>query len=143
MTASCQSEVISTQFLLHNIDPLIDCTEIAEELDFAGVKALEVRRFLRQGSTSTISVLVTKLGHSLPSDIGLWYQFHRISLFVDKLCQYTNCIKFTHNSSAFKSARICASILIKVLALVTPFFMRIAKEFMQLLTSHDPLYRES
>lgn len=108
MIASYQTECISTRFLLNNIDPQFDCTEIGEERRFAGINVLEVRRFLRQGSIPTTTVLITKLGCSLPSELQLWYQLHRISFFVvDKPRQCTNCLKITHNSHACKSARMC------------------------------------
>lgn len=89
MTASYQPEETSTRFLLHNIDPLVDCTKIVEELKFARIKLLDARYFLRHGTTPTTTVLITKLGHSLPRKSvrisGICAESHRGTCAIDSI----------------------------------------------------------
>ena len=112
VTVSVQIDSISTKFLLHNISPEVQRSDIAEELADIGIIALEIRRFLRKNDNTlrpTSTVLVTKLGVHLPREIKLWYQLHRISIFVDKPRQCLRCFKFNHNLNACRSSQLCAS----------------------------------
>lgn len=52
------TENIFTRFLLHNIDPQVECKDIAEKLEFSALSILEVRRFIRQDAVPTATVLV-------------------------------------------------------------------------------------
>lgn len=112
VSASVQSESVSTKFLLYNIAPEVQCSDIAEELADAGIVALEIRRFLKKYDNAlhpTSTILITKFGTHLPKEIKLWFQLHRISLFVDKPRQCPRCFKFNHNLKACRSPQICKS----------------------------------
>ena len=78
-----QSETITSRFLLR-LDASISCEEVAAEISEQGLSVYEIRRFMRSttdGLQPTPSVLVTIIGTSLPSDIKLWYEVHRITQF--------------------------------------------------------------
>lgn len=110
VTGSIQFDNISTKFLLFNIPQDVSCLEIAEELTESGITPLEVRRFIRRAegqATPSRTVLVTKLGILLPSDIKLWYQNHRIALFVDRPRQCPKCHNFSHNPRTCRSLTTC------------------------------------
>ena len=110
VTPHLQTESITSRFLLHNIPTDVTCQEIAEELLCNNITSIEVRRFMRGNSgnrTPSLTVLVTMLGTQLPPYVKVWYQLHRISLFIDRPRPCLNCWKFNHNTRVCKSPRVC------------------------------------
>lgn len=107
-----QPECITTRFLLHDIPTDVSCRELAEDLQDAGIFCWEVRRFSKNlhGQISpTKTVLVTKIGTSLPKEIKMWYQRHRITLFVDRPRSCQNCWAYNHGTNFCKKEKICRS----------------------------------
>lgn len=105
-----QYESITSRFLLHNIPVEVTCNEIAEELNEGGIAVYEIRRFMRKSqaiSYPTPTVLVTKLGTNLPSEVRLWFQNHKISQFWDRPRQCQVCYKYNHSTKSCKSEQIC------------------------------------
>lgn len=110
VTPVLQPECITTRFLLHDIPEDVSCKEIAEDLYEAGISCWEVRRFIKYTNGQTIptkTVLVTKLGTSLPSEIKLWYQRHKISLFIDRPRCCQNCWAYNHGTRNCKKEKVC------------------------------------
>lgn len=105
-----QPECITTRFLLHDIPTDVSCKEIAEDLKEAGIVCWEVRRFTKNLSgqiSPTKTVLVTKLGTSLPNEVKIWYQRHKITLFVDRPRCCQKCWAYNHATKNCKKDKIC------------------------------------
>ena len=112
VTTYIQTETISSRFLLR-LDCSVSCADIAAELTEQGHVVYEIRRFTRKISDTpqpTTSVLVTCLGTSLPSEVKLWYEVHRISPFFDKPRACLKCHRFNHSTKMCRSTdSICVS----------------------------------
>lgn len=111
VSANIQTETITTRFLLR-LDSSVTCTDIADELTEQGFSVLEVRRFVRNSAGTplpTSSVLVTCFGTSLPPEVKLWYQLHKINLFFDKPRPCLTCFRFNHSTRSCRSDKVCAS----------------------------------
>lgn len=108
--SSIQIENITTRFLLHSIPTDVSCEEIAQELWERGIACYEVRRFCRGGEGAripTMTVLVTKLGTQLPEKVTLWFERHRVSLFVDRPRQCVRCFSFEHSVRNCARQQVC------------------------------------
>lgn len=105
-----QFESIASRFLLYGIPVDVSCEEIADELHFNGVHVLEIRRFMgkNQGNSfPTTKVLVRMLGTQLPSEVKIYYQIHKISLFIDRPRPCLNCWNFNHSTKFCRAQKSC------------------------------------
>lgn len=109
--AKLSMESITTKFLLFNIHHSTTCKDkIKDDLEENNIHAFEVRCFLKfhnKVASSTGTVLVTKLGTALPDSVKLWYQYHRISIFIDRPKHCDRCCKFTHSTKSCKQNIVC------------------------------------
>ena len=107
-----QTETITSRFILR-IDSTVSCVDIASELTAEGLAILEVRRFMRNtqnGPEPTPTVLVTCVGTILPTEVKLWYQLFRISLFHDKPRHCLKCFNYTHSTKSCRSEKqLCST----------------------------------
>ena len=109
VSAYVQIDTITTRFILH-LDQAITCEEIALELAEQNIVVYEVRRFEKRvgdGFQATPTVLVTCYGTTIPTEVKLWYQRHRIYVFSDKPRQCGKCYRFNHATSKCRSDSIC------------------------------------
>lgn len=104
-------ENISTRFLIYDIPTDVSLNELAQDLiSENNIEILELRRFLRKGSTNDLSpVLVTILGTRLPAEIKIWFTVQRIKLFVDRPRQCRKCRKFDHSETKCKNDYACVN----------------------------------
>lgn len=102
-------ENITNRFLLFNIPVDIPLDEIANELEENNnIRILELRRFLKRGSTKETSpILVTILGTNLPQHIKMFYTLQNIKQFVDRPRQCGKCYKYNHSTIRCPSEKLC------------------------------------
>lgn len=101
---------LTSKFLLKGIDPGVNLLDVQREIELRNnVKVLELTRFCRRDQlrTPTFTILVTSLGHYIPSQIDVWYQLYNIESFVDKPRQCQRCFKFNHVAKFCKSNQLC------------------------------------
>lgn len=111
VSASLQKDCAISRFLLRDIPTDISLTELSEEIEGSNnVTVSEARRFTRKldgAILPTECVLISIFGSRLPDRLKVWYSSHRISLFVDRPRQCTNCYKFDHSSQACTNSKTC------------------------------------
>lgn len=102
---------ITTRFVLKNINTNIRLNEMAEEIERVnGFKILEIQRFTTKKDnvkTPSTTILVTIIGHKIPSQLKLWYQIFNIEIFVDKPRQCFKCGKYNHSPKFCTQNKIC------------------------------------
>lgn len=104
-------ENISNRFLVFNVPVDFPLEEVGQEIMVNNnVQILEMRRFKKKDSSSTVSpVLITSLGIAIPAEIKLWFTLQRIRQFVDRPRQCARCFKFNHATGKCQSEQICAT----------------------------------
>lgn len=110
VTPRIQYDSITTKFLLYGIPVDVSCEELADELVYNGVHVLEIRRFLRKNqghATPTTTVLVSMLGTQIPSEVKLYYQIHKLTMFIDRPRPCLNCWQYNHNTKSCRSDKLC------------------------------------
>ena len=104
-----QTETITSRFLLR-LDCSVSCSDVATELTEQGFAIHEIRRFVKKSSgidQPTPNVLVTCYGTSLPDEVKIWYQVHKIQTFYDKPRSCAKCHRYNHSTKACRSEPIC------------------------------------
>lgn len=110
VTSHIQTDTITSRFLL-SIDTSVPCNDIVTELEDQGFHVHEARRFMRKSENTYIptrSVLISIFGTTLPSEVFLWLQRFRVSMFYDKPQQCSNCYRYTHSTKSCRSDKRCA-----------------------------------
>lgn len=104
-------ENLTTRFLLFNIPVSLSLAEVATEIEEVNnFKIKEIRRFAKNVGGKKIpteTILVTKLGTSLPTHVKLFFTRHQIRLFVDRPRQCQKCYRFEHNTQNCKYNNRC------------------------------------
>lgn len=108
---SVQTESITSRFLLFDITTDTTLAELKEDLEEENqLKIHNIRRFTKKtdkGVIQTRTVLITCLGRFLPEYIKLWMTRQKITLFVDRPRQCTNCWSYEHNTKLCSKTRKC------------------------------------
>lgn len=111
--AFLQFENLTTRFLLYNIPTTVSLAEVATEIEEENdIKVKEIRRFIKRTDTGTVpteTVLVTKLGRTLPEYAKLFFTRHKLRIFVDKPRQCQKCFRFDHNTQSCSKIQKCGN----------------------------------
>ena len=81
-TCSVIWENIATRFLIYDIPTDMPLNKLAQDLMVENkIEILELRRFLRKGSSNEFSpVLVTIFSTKLPDEIKIWFTVQKVKL---------------------------------------------------------------